>query len=110
MQRDSTNCDTSRDELEADIKKAIDKIAMGSVKKMADDINNGGTLYDPEGLPYFSAYYMWRSTQRQERLMQDMHKQSKMIIRLTWAIVSMTAAVIILSFCQVLMMIMRVNL
>jgi len=45
----------------------------------------------------FSAYCIMRSTDRQERLMNDMHHQSKLMALLTIAIAAMTAAVVALS-------------
>ncbi len=67
------------------------------------------------GLPAaFSAYCIMRSTDRQEILMNDMHqgairmeRQSNEMIRLTWWIMAMTVAVVVLTGAVVILSIVQ---
>jgi len=62
----------------------------------------------------FSAYCTMRSTDRQEILMKDMHqgairmeRQSNEMIRLTWWIMAMTVAVVVLTGAVVILTIVQ---
>jgi hypothetical protein len=80
----------------------------GTSQAFADNMISGRVDYldiASKGLPAaFSAYCFMRSTDRQERLMNDMHreslrmeKQGKRMICLTWAIIALTAAIVALT-------------
>lgn len=85
--------------------------AAGSLKNGTATWNRALEL----GLPAaFSAYCIMRSTDRQEILMNDMHqgairmeKQSNEMIRLTWWIMAMTVAVVVLTGAVVILTIVQ---